>query len=142
MVNKFLLNLLIQHGGKVLKSAFKAYKETVKDMPKTSNSNNNQNNNDNSNKNFADKFSFNNFMVSPMTKEEALKILNLKQNEELTSETIIEKFEKYMEANNPEKGGSFYLQNKIYYAKEFLMLDFPEDENKSKYNPEEINEKV
>jgi hypothetical protein len=136
MVNKFLLNLLIQHGGKIAKSVFKAYKDTIKDMPKGANSNTN-NSNTNTNQNFADKFSFNNFMTTPMTEEEALKILNIKLTDEVTSKLIMEQFEKYMESNNPEKGGSFYLQNKIYYAKEFLMLDFPAEENQSKYNPED-----
>jgi len=37
--------------------------------------------------------------------------------------------------NDPEKGGSFYIQNKVYYAKEFLMDDFPKEQNESKYNP-------
>jgi len=34
------------------------------------------------------------------------------------------------------KGGSFYLQNKIYYAKEFLMEKYPKELNKSKFNPD------
>jgi hypothetical protein len=37
--------------------------------------------------------------------------------------------------NMPEKGGSFYLQSKIYFAKEHLMQDFPPELNKSEYNP-------
>lgn len=37
--------------------------------------------------------------------------------------------------NDPEKGGSFYIQCKIYNAKEFLMDNFPKEENQSKYNP-------
>ncbi len=37
--------------------------------------------------------------------------------------------------NNPEKGGSFYLQSKIFFAKEHLMQDFPADLNKSQFNP-------
>ena len=39
------------------------------------------------------------------------------------------------EKNNPEKGGSFYIQSKIYFAKEHLMQDFPPELNKSQYNP-------
>ena len=39
------------------------------------------------------------------------------------------------EKNNPEKGGSFYIQSKVYFAKEFLMQDFPPELNKSQYNP-------
>ena len=41
-----------------------------------------------------------------------------------------------MEINEPMKGGSFYIQNKVYYAKEFLMQDFPNEENVSKHNPD------
>jgi hypothetical protein len=41
-----------------------------------------------------------------------------------------------MESNDPNKGGSFYIQNKVYYAKEFLMQDFPQEENVSIYNPD------
>lgn len=135
MVNRFLLNMLIQHGGKIAKSVFKAYKETVKDIPKgNTNSNNNDNN---TNQSFADKLNFNNFMTTPMTKEEAIKILNIKSTDEISSKLIMDQFEKYMESNNPEKGGSFYLQNKVYYAKEFLMLDFQPEENTSKYNPDD-----
>ena len=37
--------------------------------------------------------------------------------------------------NMPEKGGSFYLQSKIYFAKEHLMQDFPPELNKSEFNP-------
>ena len=35
----------------------------------------------------------------------------------------------------PDKGGSFYLQSKIYFAKEHIMQDFPSDLNVSKFNP-------
>lgn len=37
----------------------------------------------------------------------------------------------------PEKGGSFYIQSKVYFAKEFIMQDFPPELNMSKYNPNE-----
>ena len=39
--------------------------------------------------------------------------------------------EMIFEKNNPEKGGSFYLQSKVYFAKEHLMQDFPPEFNKS-----------
>ena len=39
------------------------------------------------------------------------------------------------EKNNPDKGGSFYIQSKIYFAKEHLMQDFPPELNKSQFNP-------
>lgn len=36
---------------------------------------------------------------------------------------IIEKYEKLFDLNNAEKGGSFYLQSKIYRAKERMDLE-------------------
>jgi mitochondrial import inner membrane translocase subunit TIM16 len=50
-------------------------------------------------------------------------------------EKVMERFETLFEKNLPEKGGSFYIQSKIYFAKEFLMQDFPEELNKSRFNP-------
>ena len=47
----------------------------------------------------------------------------------------MERFNNLFEKNLPEKGGSFYLQSKIYFAKEFLMQDFPVELNESKFNP-------
>lgn len=44
------------------------------------------------------------------------------------------------EKNSVERGGSFYIRSKIYFAKEFLMQDFPEDLNVSKYNPDAVYE--
>lgn len=39
------------------------------------------------------------------------------------------------EKNVPERGGNLYIQSKIYFAKEFLMQDFPVELNQSKFNP-------
>ena len=47
------------------------------------------------------------------------------------SKQHVQRFEKIFEKNNPEKGGSFYLQSKVYFAKEHLMQDFPPEFNKS-----------
>ena len=33
---------------------------------------------------------------------------------------LLQQYEKYMEANDVSKGGSFYLQSKVYRAKEML----------------------
>ncbi len=38
---------------------------------------------------------------------------------------LTQRFEKLMKNNDPEKGGSFYLQAKIFNAKELFMRDFP-----------------
>lgn len=48
--------------------------------------------------------------------KEALLILNAEKPEQ--KELIEEHFNKYMDANSREKGGSFYLQSKIFRAKE------------------------
>ena len=53
-----------------------------------------------------------------MTRAQALEILNV--DESATKEEIQSNYEKYFAANDPAKGGSFYLQSKIYRAKEFL----------------------
>lgn len=69
----------------------------------------------------------------PMIKEEAYKILNFTDKDEITPKIIIERYEKYFLQNDPSKGGSYYLQNKIFNAKEFLMKDYPKEENNSIY---------
>lgn len=73
-----------------------------------------------------------------MTREESLKILNYPETlekEKMDPKDIMTRFEKYFESNDPKKGGSFYVQSKIYFAKEELMRDFPEF-NISKFNPD------
>ena len=80
----------------------------------------------------------NQFTKTPMTREESLKILNYQETtpkEKLDPKDIMQKFEKYFESNDQKKGGSFYVQSKVYFAKEELMKDFPEY-NISKYNPD------
>ncbi|CAG9320178.1 unnamed protein product [Blepharisma stoltei] len=56
---------------------------------------------------------------NPMTREEALKILNIKSNP--TKAEIEESFSRLYEKNNPEKGGSLYLQCKAMGAKDHLI---------------------
>jgi import inner membrane translocase subunit TIM16 len=124
MVKRYIIKLLFEHGPKLFRSFLYAYKDATKDMPKG-------NKNDDS---FTSKLGFTNILNTPLTKEEAMKILNIKPDQ-VKPETIMEQFEKYMEANDPEKGGSFYIQNKVYYAKEMLMGDFDPELNFSKYNP-------
>jgi import inner membrane translocase subunit TIM16 len=128
------MRLIYEHGSKVINSVFKAYKDTVKNAPKGGQQEQKQQQEKEGQGGFG-KFSFNNLIATPMTKEEALKILNLKESDS-TPEKILEQFEKYFESNDPMKGGSFYLQNKIYYAKEMLMEKYPKELNKSKHNPD------
>ena len=48
----------------------------------------------------------------------------------------MERFEKLMEKNQAESGGSFYVQSKIYWAKQQLMIDHPQELNQSEWNPQ------
>ncbi|RWA09242.1 hypothetical protein EKO27_g5858 [Xylaria grammica] len=55
-----------------------------------------------------------------MTLDEACKILNVKppQGVQTNTEEILERFKKLFDANDPQKGGSFYLQSKVLRARE------------------------
>jgi mitochondrial import inner membrane translocase subunit TIM16 len=56
-----------------------------------------------------------------MTREEAIEILGVTADMmKHTPEEVQEKYDKFFEANDPNNGGSFYLQSKIFRAKEFL----------------------
>ncbi|KAH6690480.1 mitochondrial import inner membrane translocase subunit tim-16 [Plectosphaerella plurivora] len=62
--------------------------------------------------------------VSGMTLDEACRILNVKSPKEGgTGEEVMSRFKKLFDANNPEKGGSFYLQSKVLRARERLEAD-------------------
>jgi len=60
-----------------------------------------------------------------MTLEEACKILNVKppRSGEANVQEIAERYKRLFDANDPKKGGSFYLQSKIVRAKERLDRD-------------------
>ena len=80
---------------------------------------------------------FSALISAPMTREEALKILDIEKlgvNDEHATQ-IMEKFDKMMTNNDPEQGGSYYLQCKVFYAKKFLMQDFREEFDSSEWNP-------
>jgi len=59
-----------------------------------------------------------------MSVDEALQVLNL-QRAELNAgrEKMAGKYERMFAANDPAAGGSFYLQSKVYRAKESLDLE-------------------
>ncbi|KAI9016003.1 Pam16-domain-containing protein [Hyaloraphidium curvatum] len=59
-----------------------------------------------------------------MTVEEAENILNVRKDAPL--EEIVKKYQALFEANDPKSGGSFYLQSKVYRAKERLELELQE----------------
>lgn len=122
----------MDNSARIFASFSKAYKDIIaQSAGKAANANKTTNNKNDpfSNLNFSDLSGSN-----TMTKSEALKILNFSEKETLTGQKIIERFEKYFENNDPNNGGSFYLQNKFFYAKEILIKDFPEEDTKSKYN--------
>ena len=51
---------------------------------------------------------------------EALQIMNIGSESEVTVEIVQKQYEKYFAANDVKVGGSFYLQSKIYRSKELL----------------------
>jgi import inner membrane translocase subunit TIM16 len=55
-----------------------------------------------------------------MALDQARQILNIEKNE-VNREKILEQYEKYSKINDPDAGGSLYVQTKIWYAKEVLI---------------------
>lgn len=64
-------------------------------------------------------------LTSGMTMEEAVKILDVKppQAGEVDMEAVMDRFKRLFDANDPQKGGSFYLQSKILRARERIEAD-------------------
>jgi import inner membrane translocase subunit TIM16 len=58
-----------------------------------------------------------------MSKQQALEILNFPSSTKPSGAEIEKQFTRYFEANDPAKGGSFYLQSKIFRAKEALETE-------------------
>lgn len=61
-----------------------------------------------------------------MTLDEACKILDVKppQGGKLeNAEQVMERFKKLFDANDPTKGGSFYLQSKVLRARERIEAE-------------------
>lgn len=70
-----------------------------------------------------------------MSRSEALAILNLEEN--ATVQQAEKQFKKYFDANDPGKGGSYYLQSKIYRANEiFAQYEKDKEEIKKKEGSE------
>mmetsp|Transcript_27463 Transcript_27463/g.41584 ORF Transcript_27463/g.41584 Transcript_27463/m.41584 type:complete len:129 (+) Transcript_27463:66-452(+) len=72
-------------------------------------------------------------LTKQLSKSEALQILNLSEAE-ATAEAVKKQFEKYFKDNAVEKGGSFYLQSKVYRAKELMDEYLKEKESESQEN--------
>ncbi|KAK2597916.1 hypothetical protein N8I77_012668 [Diaporthe amygdali] len=64
-------------------------------------------------------------LSSGMTLEEAVKILNVKppQGGKADMEEVMDRFKRLFDANDPQKGGSFYLQSKILRARERIEAE-------------------
>jgi import inner membrane translocase subunit TIM16 len=56
-----------------------------------------------------------------MASDQAREVLNLSTRGEVSRADVIRQFTKYYEANDPDKGGSFYLQSKVWNARETLL---------------------
>lgn len=80
----------------------------------------------------------NTFKSSGLTLDEACKILNVKppQAGEANLEAVTERFKKLFDLNDPQKGGSFYLQSKILRARERIEMEIREAERKAKMDKE------
>lgn len=70
--------------------------------------------------------------------DEALKILDI-EKKDLNLTKIDEKYEYLFDVNSKEKGNSFYLQSKVYYAMDTLRkeLEYLEKLKKEKEGPAE-----
>ena len=68
-----------------------------------------------------------------MALSQAKSILQLEE-EVLTRAVVQEAFQRHFEKNDPDKGGSYYLQCKVFHAREALMTelgveDFEDEED-------------
>ncbi|KAJ1850493.1 hypothetical protein LPJ73_003428, partial [Coemansia sp. RSA 2703] len=67
--------------------------------------------------------------ASGIAVDESVKILNL---EDINSkEELTKKYEHLFEANDPKKGGSFYLQSKIVRARERIEMHWAQEKLKA-----------
>lgn len=63
-----------------------------------------------------------------ITLDESSKILNIENEKDMNLDKIEERFNYLFEINDKEKGGSFYLQSKIYRAAERLKYELAQKE--------------
>lgn len=69
-----------------------------------------------------------NLASSGLTLDEACKILNVRppQGGKADMESVMLRFKQLFSQNNPDKGGSFYLQSKILRARERIEMEVRE----------------
>ena len=75
-----------------------------------------------------------NTRLTGMDLQEALKILNLDSISPKSKQELIklnENYKKLFESNDPKNGGSFYLQSKVYRAKERIDLELGENKDRN-----------
>ncbi len=84
-----------------------------------------------------------NSAVAGLTLDEACKILNVpppstspSANNKATLDSVMERFKRLFDMNDPEKGGSFYLQSKILRARERIELEVREAERAAERDKE------
>lgn len=70
---------------------------------------------------------------SGLTLDEACKILNVKppQGGITNMENVMERFKKLYDVNDPQKGGSFYIQSKVLRARERIEAEVRDAERKA-----------
>lgn len=68
-----------------------------------------------------------------MTLDEACKILNVKppQGGQANMEEVTSRFKKLFDVNDPQKGGSFYLQSKVLRARERIEAEIKPAQEKA-----------
>ena len=73
------------------------------------------------------------FASAGLTLDEACRILNVKppQGGQADLKQTTERFKKLFDLNDPQKGGSFYLQSKILRARERIEMEVREAERKA-----------
>lgn len=79
---------------------------------------------------------------SGITLEEAMQILNL---DKLEPKEVQEKYEHLFNVNEKSKGGSFYLQSKVFRAKERIDQEFQDElkqSNAQQSNKSETKDKT
>lgn len=69
-----------------------------------------------------------------ITLDESSKILNIENEKDMNLEKIEERFKYLFDVNDKDKGGSFYLQSKIYRAAERLKYELAEKEKEKAAN--------
>ncbi|EYE93264.1 import motor complex subunit PAM16 [Aspergillus ruber CBS 135680] len=80
----------------------------------------------------------NTFASGGLSLDEACRILNTKppQGGKAELDQVMERFKKLFDMNNPEKGGSFYIQSKILRARERIEMEIRQAERQAAHEKE------